>query len=249
MPKRVPVKAYMVGGRRMRAVSAASRGAIARRAKFAAGRVALVQPGVTRVGGFYGRYRGANKELKFFDTSITAPLDATAEVPATGGQLALIPQGVTESTRVGRKCVLKSVTVKGTVLLDPGAAGDSGSIGHMYLVIDKQANGAAAAVTDVFTGTNLALALHNMANSGRFRVLKHWVWPLIPKAGATTAYNWDLRNVETHIRLNLPIEYSSTTGAITEIKSNNLFLIAGTDGNSDDLATFTGVARVRFADG
>jgi len=79
------------------------------------------RPGYDRTGGSYGRYAGRGAELKFFDTSLSFLFDTTGEVPATG-QLVLIPQGVTESTRVGRKCVIKSVHLKGITQGVPGAA-------------------------------------------------------------------------------------------------------------------------------
>jgi len=66
------------------------------------------QPGVDRTGGYYGRFAGRGAELKFFDTATSFSIDTSPEVPATG-QLVLIPQGVTESTRVGRKCVIRSI--------------------------------------------------------------------------------------------------------------------------------------------
>jgi len=120
-----------------------------------------------RTGGSYGRYAGRGAELKFFDTSLSFLFDTTGEVPATG-QLVLIPQGVTESTRVGRKCVIKSVHLKGitqgVLVLLPTFA----TTAYLYLVLDKQANGAAAAFTDVMSTTLLATSFHNLANSQRF---------------------------------------------------------------------------------
>lgn len=204
-------------------------------------------PGFTRVGGYYGRYAGAGAELKFFDTTTSFQVDATGEVPATG-QLCLIPQGITESTRIGRKCVIKSISMKGIMVAVPGAAATSASTVWMYLIMDKQTNGAAAAATDVFTSTNFSASFRNMANSSRFKILKHWVVPFNPGAGVTTAWNNTVRSYQYYKACNIPIEFSSTTGAITEIKSNNLFLLAGTDGQSDDIVSVAGAVRVRFSD-
>ena len=115
--------------------------------------------------------------------------------------------------------------------------------------IDKQANGAAAAVTDVFTSANLASAMHNLSNSQRFVVLKKMKFTMGPMAGATTAYNNSTRTFEMFKKCNIPLEFSSTTGAITELRSNNVFLLAGTDQLSDDLISVAGTCRVRFSDG
>jgi len=78
------------------------------------------QPGVDRTGGYYGRFAGRGAELKFFDTATSFSIDTSPEVPATG-QLVLIPQGVTESTRVGRKCVIRSIQGRWDLRFNPGA--------------------------------------------------------------------------------------------------------------------------------
>lgn len=189
---------------------------------------------------------GFAPELKFFDTALSIPFDSTAEVPASGGQLALIPQGDTESTRDGRYAFIKSIQIRGKISLVPATAATASSVAHLYLVLDTQANGAAAAVTDVFTSTALQSAMLNLNNSGRFRIMKHWIVPLTAKSGVTGAYNNDTKAFEFYKRCNIKMDWSGTTGAITEIRSNNIFLIAGSDGDSDDLITLTGNARVRF---
>lgn len=202
--------------------------------------------GFQRTGGYYGRFAGKGAELKFFDTALTFSLDTTGEVPATG-QLVLILQGTTESQRIGRKCVIKSVQIKAHMVYGPGAGATAATTGFLYLVLDKQTNGAAAAVTDVLTSNNLAVALTNVANSERFVIMKKWTWQFNPPAGATTAYNNVVNDMEFYKKCNIPIEYSSTTGAITEIRSNNLFFLSGAIG-SDDLVDVTGTVRVRFSD-
>jgi len=207
----------------------------------------MVTPGYTRTGGNYGRYAGRGAELKFFDTTTSFNIDQTGEVPATG-QLNLIPQGVTESTRVGRKCVLKSIQAKWDLAYSPAAAAIAATVGVIYVILDKQANGAAAAATDVFTGTNLTQAMHNLSNSQRFVVLKKMPFVFNAQAGVSTAYNSTVKHVEFYKKCNIPLEFSSTTGAITEIRSNNVFLLAGAY-NTDDLIGVSGVVRVRFSDG
>lgn len=205
-------------------------------------------PGYTRTEGFYGRYAGPNSELKFFDTTNSFLFDATGEVPATG-QLNLIPQGVTESQRVGRKCVIKSIHMRGIAVNVPAAAANSATTCYMYVVLDTQCNGAAAAVTDVLSSNNLSIAFNNLANSQRFRILKKFAWKFQATAGATTAYNNSIIMYKWNKKCNIPLEFSSTTGAITEIRSNNIFLLAGTDGQTDDIVTLAGNTRVRFSDG
>lgn len=210
-----------------------------------------IVPGYTRRVGNYGRYsaaaaalRGLLPEKKFFDTDLAFNIDTTGEVPATG-QLCLIPQGDTESTRDGRKATIESVQIRGKLLYSPGAGANASCTSHMYLVLDTQCNGAAAAATDVFTTTDFWDAMIQLNNSGRFRILKHWVHTWNPPAGATTAYNTVIKQVEYFKKCSIPIDWNSTTGAITEIKSNNLFLMAGSVGG-DDLVSFDGTCRLRF---
>jgi len=203
--------------------------------------------GYARTGGYYGRFTGRGGEDKFFDTALAFNFDATGEVPATG-QLVLIPQGVTESQRIGRKCTITRINMRGYVNYTPGADANMASSLFMYLVQDTQCNGAAAGVTDVLSSNNLATAYRNLSNSQRFKILKRFVFLINATAGVTTAYCKQVRIFNYSKKCRIPIEFSSTTGAIGEIKSNNLFLLAGTDSLSDDQAALVGTCRVRFSD-
>jgi len=204
--------------------------------------------GYTQNSGYYGRFSGPAAELKFFDTDMQFNVDLTPEVPATG-QLNLIPQGVTESTRVGRKACLKSIQIDGSIVYSvPASVG--GTIISISLVQDTQCNGAAAAATDVynFNGTNMVQGtLRNVANSERFRVLKKWDISMNVGAGIVNAFGEIVRKWKYYTRCDIPIEFSSTTGALTEIRSNNLFLVAGSL-NADDAVVVNGLCRVRFSD-
>lgn len=204
--------------------------------------------GYARTGGFYGRYGPGSKlrEDKFLDTVVSFNIDSTPEVPASG-QLNLIAQGVTQSQRVGRKCVITSIALKLAVLESPGAAAAFADLWTIMLVLDRQCNGAAAAATDVYIG-DLSTTYRNMSNAERFIVLKKWTRICVANAGVTTAYNNAIRHIEYFKRCRIPIEFSSTTGAITEVRSNNIFLLASAF-NSDDIAAVAGTCRVKFADG
>jgi len=241
MPKRARTNSIVstVTTKRMKAAPAARgrRGAYRRR----------VAAGYTRTGGYYGRFTGPNKELKFFDTALSFTVDNTGEVPATG-QLALIPQGDTESTRDGRMAYVKSIQIRGVATFAPGAAAVASCNGFIDVVVDTQTNGAAAAVTDVLTSNNMGTALVNIANSARFKILKRFKWSFNPAAGATTALNTVSSKFDFYKKCDIPLTFNGTTGAITELRSNNIFLLAGSDGNGDDLITVIGTCRLRFYD-
>jgi len=214
-------------------------------------RILPAQRGFMRRSGFYGRYGsraiGSESEQKFFDTALAFSVDSAGEVPATG-QLVLIPQGVTESTRVGRKCVVKSIVMRGNFSTTFGVT-STGGVLVLYLILDKQCNGAAAAATDVFMSTSFTSnGMRNLANSSRFVILKRWIIHMNPMAGIVTVPMDMVRHIEFYKKCNIPLEFSSTTGAITELKSNNLFLMAVSSGPFDDWAAFAGTCRVRFTD-
>ncbi len=211
--------------------------------------------GALRRGGYYGRYAGTNPESKFFDTALTYSFDVT---PTAELSLNLIPQGVTESTRVGRKCTIKSIGFKGHIDWNAGMATTEYSRTRLdtWIVLDTQANGANAAFTDVYETASVN-AFRNLANSSRFRVLKHFIWT--PKwPSTTTSDNWATAgNTQVNMpvtvfkwfkKCNIPIEFSSTTGAITEVRSNNILVLAASE-SGDDTSVISGVCRVRFMDG
>lgn len=205
--------------------------------------------GKDRTGGFYGRYQGMGREQKFFDTALAFAFDATAESAASNslGQVDLIPQGTTESQRIGRKCVVRSIQVKGQLAYTPAAAANGFDATEMYLILDKQTNGAQAAFTDVFDTANITTNFVDLANSARFRILKKWTHNFNATAGVTTAYNGVSKFINYYKKCNIPLEFSSTTGAITELKSNHIFLAYGSF-SQDDTVSFAGACRLRFDD-
>lgn len=218
--------------------------------------------------GVYGKYvprkyRGLNRfrgggssvrqELKFFDNAVTFNVDATNEIPATG-QLCTIAQGDGQSNRDGRKIIVKSITCTGQVVFAPAATTVGSDIVWMWLVQDTQCNGAAATVADdnvgVFTaaGASASLAVRCLANADRFKILKKWVIPTSSQAGVSAAYSGNIVPICDYLKCHIPIEYdaSATTGALTTIRSNNLFLIAGSSNQDDDLSNVTMTVRLRF---
>lgn len=114
------------------------------------------------------KFRAIPPEVKFFDTQLDFAFDTTLEVPATG-QLALIPQGDTQSTRDGRLARITSLQIRGFAY-GPSTGGLT-PLCYFWIVQDTQANGAAAAASDVFTTTFASTAMINLNNSGRFRIL------------------------------------------------------------------------------
>ncbi len=168
---------------------------------------------------FYGQYQ-TGKELNFKDTTTTA-------APLTGwlidsGAL-FIAQGTAESTRIGRQVFVHSIHGQGKVQLDEDATGKDGCVFRYALILDKQANGAAPAALDLFETDGVA-SHKNLANSKRFVTLKtgEMVFNRIGSAGSETIGWLDCGHV---FRKPIPIEYTSTTGTLSEIKSNNIIFV------------------------
>lgn len=248
-----------MSGLRDRITSALTSGGHAKRKRMSAGEAAKKRheqmygkPGYTRTSGFY-KYGSGNhlasraNELKFFDTTITHTVNSTMAIPGTGGQLNLIPQGTTESSRIGRNTVIHSLELKGEYAMTSGT-GVNSSVQYLLIVQDKQCNGTAAGVLDVMTSAAGARGLINLSNSKRFHVLRKIVLPITGGSGVLNNYAGTLDYIHYFKKLNIPVEFASTTGAIGEIASNNLFILMGCDGNSSTFTTFAGIARIRFSD-
>lgn len=217
---------------------------------------AVVVPGFTRTGGFFGRF-GRGGELKFLDQDIDDAAIATGGTVflngSTEASLLRIPEGNGESERIGRKVTVRSINWRFDITLPElvaQATPPAGDTVRVILYLDKQANGAAAATTDILE-TNDYQSFNNLANSKRFRTLMD----------RTYAINWDVgigitassdyqskRISDTFFKkVNIPIEYdnTATTGALATIRSNNInMLILGITGQ----AQFGSKMRLRYSD-
>ncbi len=207
--------------------------------------------GYDRVGGFYGRFAPAG-ELKFFDIDVDDASITSAGTIQTSGSINTIAQGVTESTRVGRKCTIRKILWRYKVALDEvdGAAnpGDPDTV-RLILYMDRQANGAAAAVTDILESDDYQ-SFNNLANNQRFSILMDRTVAFGHQAGGGNGTASDWAGVEKNGTFfkscNIPLEFDSTTGAITEIRSNNLAVLtlASTGGRM----VLDSKVRLRFSD-
>lgn len=205
--------------------------------------------GYNRTGGNYGRYNGPNAELKFLDVVLDDALIATAGTITDS--VNLIPQGVTESTRVGRKCTIKKIGWKYTMTI---AAQSGGAIAtsdtcRIIMFLDKQCNGATAAVLDVLQTADWD-SFRNLANSQRFRILHDKSYDLnvpgLAGDGTTNDSGSVTMTGSFYKDCNLPLEFDATSGAITTIRSNNVGVLLISRGG---IIRVQSVVRVRFSDG
>jgi len=218
--------------------------------------------GYLRTGGFYGRYnkfdqrvmRGLGVEKKFLDTACNDPaLDTTWTQVATGSSIHVLAQGTTGSTRIGRKVTLTDILLHGHC--GTGSLGDVESAPvpihvKVAVVLDKQANGAVPSASDIWVTDSSINSFNNLANKGRFKILYMWHETLHPTAGAGNGdaeNDWagEMKIIEWAKKVKIPVEFSSTTGAITEIKSNNITIWTCA---SAAVGSVTLNCRVRYTD-
>ncbi len=208
------------------------------------------RPGYNRTAGYYGRYAGGG-ELKFHD------VDLDDAVIAAGGTITasvnLIPQGVTEVQRIGRKCTIKSINWRMSLNLaeqDAQATPESGDTVRIIMYIDKQCNGATAAVLDVLESADFQ-SFNNLSNKSRFRTLMDRTITLnfatLASDGAGVVSSTDMFiDQQFYKKCNIPIEFDATTGAITEIRSNNIGVLLISRAG---VSIFNSKIRLRFSDG
>ncbi len=215
----------------------------------------FVRKGFTRQAGYYGRYSGTRAELKFHDIDVDeAAADWSGGKIQNAGSICLIGQGITESTRIGRKCILKSIMWRGTLNMALLAAATlrADEIVRVLVYQDTQANGATAAVTDILEAAD-AHSFNNLANKGRFRTLMDKRYAIRPSASAGDGATNDTAAAKTAVsffkRCNIPLEFSGVANpaAITEMRSNNIGILLISESNAGSIALNSKV-RLRFSD-
>lgn len=167
------------------------------------------------------------QELKFKDTVST-----DAIVSATGGIAIgpnLVVQGTGEEERIGRKIIIRSIAARFQVVLPSQTNADDlngGDTIRIIIFVDKQANGANATVLDILE-TATYDSFRNLANKNRFNILIDKWTTLNRRVSMTDGTNTAstplvIKEFKFFAKLNLPIEFDGTTGAVTEIQSNNI---------------------------
>lgn len=194
-------------------------------------------PGRDRTGGLYGRF-GPMGEKKFHDEEYGL-VTVTNEGIIQSDSVLTIPQGTTQSERIGRIIKVTNMSIHGYLML-PGANSlvNSAIQCRMVVYLDKQANGTTAATTDLYDNLSTlnysVQAFRNLSNSKRFAILSDKTYTFNAAAAAGDVTNdEEFAPIRKPFRINknwpqgLPIEYSvGTTGAIGQIKQNNIGVMA-----------------------
>jgi len=194
-------------------------------------------------------FKPRDVELKFKDTSKGATSVAVAGT-ILDDSLVEIAEGNTDSQRSGNKITVKSVMLRGRALL-PGAtqANDNTNTWRVIIYLDKQANGATAATTDILAGTPDAFSFNNLDNSDRFRTLAEETITLSNEGAAASGAAWIANSSEKYFfmkaKLNMSVKYSGTNGVIGDIRSANIGVMAI---SMNTVGTIQYTARVKFTD-
>ncbi len=200
--------------------------------------------GYLRAGGAYGRFK-CGKELKFHDVKLDdASIAAGSTVTAS---INLIAQGTGESERNGRKCTIRKIQWRYRLASLLKASVNCSDTVRLIVYLDKQCNGATIAATDLLVPSGDYQGYFNLNNTSRFRTLFDKTISMNPNvAGNGTANDNATQTFNgTFFKdVNIPLEFDNTTGAITEIRSNNLGVLVVS--NIGDFVELESRFRLRF---
>lgn len=200
------------------------------------------------------RTSGPKDELKFHDLDIDDASIAAAGTIAEDNCVE-IAQGTTESTRIGRKAVVRRISWRYEIILaSQTVVTTTSETVRVILYQDKQCNGATATPALILASDDYQ-AFNLISNKNRFKILFDRLHVLKCPSGSgrgttdTLAFGEDRIRVQMFLKkLNIPIEYdnSVTTGDIASIRSNciGVLLLSQTGA----LTSLLSKMRIRFTD-
>jgi len=196
-------------------------------------------------------------ETKFWDKAYDAAIvnttaGAEADPAANSSCLNSISQGDGESNRDGRRCVVKSMQIRG--YLQGTALGDQADVPpavivRVLVVKDCQTNGVQLNSEDVLSDpASEPLAMINLQHSRRFRILWDRTFVCPRNAAAEDGANTNSTTPTGHVfniykKMSMPVTFDGTTDDIANITDNSLHVIAFANTTG---MTLRYTSRVRF---
>lgn len=187
-------------------------------------------------------------EWKFVDTSIAnTNVSTTPQVTLLNG----LAPGTNGSQRIGRKVRFHTIELK---LFSVSDATTTYNIVRYALVLDKQANGAAPAFTDIYDAAT-PTALRNISNKERFSVL--WDSGLIKLVGNLTGTistqqlsEASAQVHEAYKKWSWSTQYNAgTAGTVADIATNAVYFVAiGSQVSGTGDSVVSGQIRLRYTD-
>lgn len=167
--------------------------------------------------------RYATKETGFLDTQLDAlPFNTTGQVSL----LNVVPQGNTQTTRVGKKILLKGVQIRGSITY----ATTNVPFHHCayVLIYDKRPDGAVPGIADILAAAS-SNALNNDTNSGRFMMLKREDFMInhVTSSSGEGQLDTSSKVIDDYVPLKgMETVYKALgTGAIADIEQGALYLM------------------------
>ncbi len=199
---------------------------------------------------FYRRLRNksyymAKKALSMLNVEYKEHNLITTSVPivdivGTIYQLTNIPQGDTTQTRDGNQCKLTAINIKGIYNIHASA---TNSFVRIILVLDKQTNQAIYATSDLLLDTTAQDSINSplqLNNRHRFVVLYDKVF-LVSNSGTGA------RKINIYKKLQIPIRFDNSAGAISSLTSNSLSVIFISN-ESTNRPNLSFISRIRYVD-
>jgi len=204
--------------------------------------------GYTRVEGLFG-----NTEKKWIDNEFI--MENIPRVWTTGplttwfvGSLVEIDQGTGPMQRVGMKSLVTNINLRAAVHFAP-TVNTNAVLVRIMLIMDTQTNGAPATGPQLFSQPGKTQSHNNLQYSSRFKTLKDWYikapLSVLNHANPPDANLFPFVLLNWNKKVDIPMIYSSTTGEVSEMRTNNVFLCMAA---SQEGCQFDGVIRIRFKD-
>lgn len=171
-----------------------------------------------------------------------------------------VAAGTTDNTRIGNLICVKNFNFKGHIEYNWGAVLGDAARARVVFFWDLQANGAVAQWGNIFKdpangGATLGTmgrmgvnAFRNLDEVARFKIIKDKTFYYNPKGVMQTGFPLDAAfPVKVSWKGDMPVHYSGITGGISEMRSENLSVIAWGD-TADSAFQFYGCGRTKFTD-
>lgn len=204
------------------------------------------------------------EELKFFEVVPTT--NPGQSLPDIGGvlytSLCQVPQGTTGFSRIGKSITVKKIQGRMSLTV-PASSAPATFWSDAYkicVVLDTKANlnNATVAYTDVMAGQGIGY-MNNLSNSKRFKILK--VFEGNMNNGYSLSGDGIIGNcgkvdqsktIKFNIKCNIPITWNqnNTNGVLSEMTTNNIFIIGISKNGSVLISEDTGNStyRIRYSD-
>jgi len=208
-----------------------------------------------------GPGRGLGQEIKFFDcepgnTAVSSPYGLQYTTSITGSEPASAFTGITELNcvtqgaaayqRIGTKILMKSLDLRFNLFMG-GSAMTYNAVRYM-IIYDSSPNGAFPAYTDILSDNiSGAPGFHsriNMANRARFTILRDRLIPFVAASSSS------MQTIKEYVKLKHETQFKSTTGAIADITTGALYLVAFASLSTSACWVQTSVmcSRIRYYD-